>query len=565
MTSKSETMFQNYLSSLLVQLKIKDLKFALKDSEYEDSQSPKMHTGDDFDSVNSDEDNDEDIQRDRKKEEETREIIESTQRYVKETKRSNVFKSEVTVTTVPFKFNYGIGTGDSATFVYNYSRSRSQEFILSDWKEIIKWKWQKLKLPFYGVMIIYFVYFLLFALSAVLYTEDKGIRGMAVILNIVMIVMEVVELITYMVFKPSSYFHNWENYFDWVIYICTFLYSAGMHLQDESDGVMMFVLVVLVLLFYRGFMYLRIIGIFTALVTMIIIILRRLIAFFFMLFFTYLGVVLVLIKLRGDCKNCPGTAISFRDVYYWIFLGSVEADAFDTPLAAIAVIFGSVFVTIVLLNILIAFLSNEFSRLEERQKVQELKEQAALIMNFEVLTMFFKYIVTKKIKLRNQFELQKYKKMLKNEGSLVRSGKQSKLRKALKDYMAEERILFIFRKVDLDQIEDQENLYQKIKALEYKANELMGLVSRRSRAQEVSIEQVRKVVKSNSNSQEKTVDDLKLLMSENSNKATENTETLIIDIGVQQKMIQEFMERIKTLQKQLSENNEKVSKLIKSL
>lgn len=570
MTSKSKTIFQSYLSSLLVQLKFEDQKFTKKNLGVLNSQESQMseaELGQEQNYVGDFDDQSEDFnspgQREARMAEEAREIQETTEHYVKETNKATIFKSEVTVTTVPFKFNYGIGTGDSVAFVYNYANSTSQEFILSDWKEIIKWKWQKLKLPLYLMMFIYFLYFLMFALSAVLYHDNKGLRGMAVIMNILMITIEVVEMVTFLVFKPSSYFGNWENYFDWIVYICTLLYNIGLHLQDENDGVMIFVIVLLTLLFYRGFMYLRIIGIFTALITMIIIILRRLIAFFFMLAFTYLGVVLILVKLRTDCRNCPGTAISFRDVYYWIFLGSVEADAFDTPLAAIPVIFGTVFLTIVLLNILIAFLSNEFSRLEERQKIQELKERAALIMNFEVLTMFFRYIVTKKIRLRNQFELEKYRMMLKNENAVVRSNKQNKIRKALKDYLAEEKILYIFRKVDLDLIEDQENLYQKIKSLEKTAESLMGLVSRRSRAQEVSIEKVRKVVKSNSNSQEKTIDDLKRLMSENSNKVTDNTETLIIDISRQQEMIHEFMGKLVSLEKKLRENNRKVSKLVK--
>lgn len=251
-------------------------------------------------------------------------------------------------------------------------------------------------------------------------------------------------------------------------------------------------------------------------------------------------------------------------VYYWIFLGSVEADDFATPYTAMPIIFGSLFTTIILLNILIAFLSNEFSRLEEQQRVQELRERASLIMNFEVLVMFFKYKLTRKIQLRRSFEREKYQRMLRpiKESELNLSPAQKKSAKRLKEYMRHEKFLYIFRKVDLEADFVEENLYHKVKNLEKMNEELGALVGKRSRAQEEQIGRVLELVKANSKSQDKTVDDLKKLISQNSSRLRDNTETLIVDIAGQKKKIKDFTKRMKELENQLEENTKAVQDLL---
>ena len=52
-------------------------------------------------------------------------------------------------------------------------------------------------------------------------------------------------------------------------------------------------------------------------------------------------------------------------------------------------------VTIILLNILIAFLSNEFSRMEDQQQINTLKKKASLILDVELIFKLFRELFRK--------------------------------------------------------------------------------------------------------------------------------------------------------------------------
>ena len=147
---------------------------------------------------------------------------------------------------------------------------------------------------------------------------------------------------------------------------------------------------VLILIYYRGFSFLRIFDTFITLVGIINTIIRQLIVFFVVLFYAYFTIAMLMIKLDNSNK----LSLRFQDVYYWVFLGSVEGEAFDVEFSYLAIVFGSLFITIVMLNILIAYLSNLFSRLEDQQKVNSLRQKALLILDFELFARLFRYRFT---------------------------------------------------------------------------------------------------------------------------------------------------------------------------
>ena len=584
MKSNVKTIFHDYQSSLMVHLKEQDLKYFKEDEvvrpkykgkpesrakvkdksvERTEGASRTSSHGSLLQIINSNVE----LTSQRILDEKEQEIDETTRRYVMGTEQSKIFKSEVTLRTVPFKYNFNIGTEDSAAFVFNYSKSNSQDFVLSDWAEIIKWKWNRLKIPLISLMVIFYAYFLGFAFSTAIYPKHEGLRLFAVAFNVILILIEILQMLTFIFFDPRSYFLDMENLWDWIIYICTLIYLTALKSQWSTRGAQIFLLCILIPLFFRGFLYLRILSTFTALVGMIQIIMTRLISFFLLLIYTYIGVAFMLFKVGKRCTDpvkCLSDDQVFQMVYYWIFLGSVESDDFETPYTAFPIIFGSLFTSIILLNILIAFLSNEFSRLEEHQRVQELRERAALIMNFEVLVMFFKYRLTRKIQLRRSFEREKYLRMLRPlmDSSQILNTTQKRAAKRLKDYMRQEKFLYIFRKVDLEKDFAEENLYFRVKHLEKMNQELSGLVIKRSRSQEEQIERVLELVQGNSKTQDKTVDDLKRLIGKNTTQLKDNTETLIIDIASQKKKIEYFMRTLKDLEQHLSTNSGAVQDLL---
>jgi hypothetical protein len=130
-------------------------------------------------------------------------------------------------------------------------------------------------------------------------------------------------------------------------------------------------------------------------------IIQKLFIFFLILIYFFVSSGLLMMKLH------PGDSpiISLGNAYVWTFFGGIEGSDFKSfDYAGIAIIFGTVMVTIILLNILIAFLSNLFSRLEDQQKSNDLKEKASMILDLEVIIHFFRYAITGKASKYRRFE-----------------------------------------------------------------------------------------------------------------------------------------------------------------
>ena len=150
------------------------------------------------------------------------------------------------------------------------------------------------------------------------------------------------------------------------------------------------------MVYYRGFSLFRIFDPFTTLVGMINTIITKLVIFFVILFYAYFMVVVMMLKLdKGQ-----NVVNHFQNVYFWMILGGVEGEHFEIKSSYFPIIFGSLYITIVLLNILIAFLSNVFSRLEDQQKVSALREKAYMILDFELAARLFKFVIRRTVHLQ---------------------------------------------------------------------------------------------------------------------------------------------------------------------
>jgi hypothetical protein len=196
MSSNVKAIFHDYLTSLLVHIKLKDAKYM--DDEPKDLEYTLVR--DEGSNIFSEMEVD---VFQKKKTDVDLEIEKTTRRYVEDHVSDSLFKSEVMIKSVPFKYNYNYGTEDSATFIYNYSKSENEEFILSDWQEIVKKKWTGVKFPYMLLTFCYFMYMLFFVLSAVFYPQVTGLRSMALIMNVILIIYEIVQMITYFAYKPK--------------------------------------------------------------------------------------------------------------------------------------------------------------------------------------------------------------------------------------------------------------------------------------------------------------------------------------------------------------------------
>jgi hypothetical protein len=199
MTSNVKAILHDYLTSLLIYIKKEDLKYidkepeALEPEKQEKSKLADREISSDVNleiMANSERDLDVEIEK-------------TTKRYVQEQDSDHLFKSEVTIKSVPFKYNYHYGTEDSVTFIYNYSISENQEFILSDWKEIVTKKWKGLKVPYMLIALLYFSFVTIFLLSSVFYNDIAPLRGFSIFFNLILIIFELIQMITYFNYKPK--------------------------------------------------------------------------------------------------------------------------------------------------------------------------------------------------------------------------------------------------------------------------------------------------------------------------------------------------------------------------
>lgn len=526
MNSDVKTFFHDYTTSLLVDIKASEtnmIEETSEESERIDTEPiPSEASTKSGRSIGFNSDRMLDISRSTKELE--KQIEESAQKFVKKEHCTSIFKSEVEVITVPFKFNYAAGTEDSIAFLDAYSDSKCEEFIMSDWKEIISDKWRQMKIPYLLYLSFFYAYIICFTISAVFLPNSNAIRIVALILNCVFIIYEIIQIMVYCSYKWKHYFKDLYNLVDWVMLLASFAYLIRIYREHIGDFNTLYCQVTLVMLYYRGFTFLRIIDAFTTLVGIINIIIGRLIIFFCVAIYLYILVVIMIVRLSE-----PSQILNIvRDAYYWIMLGSIESDAFDIRFSAVPIVFGSLVCTIILLNILIAYLSNLFSRLEEQEKIQALQERAELVLDLEIFVFFFRYRITGKIRLRLEHELERYRRMLRDPLTLRRQDTAQGLKQeAIKDYLVQEKFLYIFRRRSLQTPEEEQNVYQRVKAVERGMLNLEGLIKKRFRTQESLMAVLVGMVKANSSRHEHIVDELKTVIDSTTRQVVVNTESLL--------------------------------------
>jgi hypothetical protein len=113
-----------------------------------------------------------------------------------------ISKREISITAVPFKYNYTMGTDDSVMLVNRFTNSRTEDFILSDWREIILTKWTQAKFPYILFFFVYFGFLTLTTLSLVFFKSNDLLRYITMGVSLLFLFYEILRLITYMTYKP---------------------------------------------------------------------------------------------------------------------------------------------------------------------------------------------------------------------------------------------------------------------------------------------------------------------------------------------------------------------------
>jgi hypothetical protein len=110
-------------------------------------------------------------------------------------------KKDVTTYKIPFKYSFTAGTLGSIYFLHNYSKSNSEDFVLSQWKNLVIVKWKN-QLPL-QIMIacLYWVFMGFVVASMVFARETKEVKYISLGLMGLLFFFEVLQVISYFSFK----------------------------------------------------------------------------------------------------------------------------------------------------------------------------------------------------------------------------------------------------------------------------------------------------------------------------------------------------------------------------
>jgi hypothetical protein len=393
--------------------------------------------------------------------------------------------TEVQCWQIPFKYCYNVGTPDSVRLLHAYSTSKTEEFVLSQWKQVIADKWYFQKSAHMLMAFLYWILTGLCTLSVVFYKDSTFLVKGSLGLIAGFVFFEVLQITSYCSFKIKRYFTDIWNFIDWACFLILTIYFLKYHnhnstLPIEQNLNKILGSLGLLLVYYRSFSHLRVFHAFTFLIGMINTIIQKLVVFFIILLYFFAVTGLLVMNLNPQINY----SAHLSQAYLITFFGGIERDDFgEFNYVGIPLIFGSVMVSIVLLNILIAFLSNVFSRLEDQQKTNDLKERASMLLDFEMVVYFFRYVLTGKVaklnRMSNQAEM--FFDHNTNTTSNVKIPKQKedhqKHNQRSNENIFPSRFLYIFEAVNHDEmIADSvdDNIYKKVKYLSNKVDQLQN-------------------------------------------------------------------------------------------
>jgi hypothetical protein len=320
-------------------------------------------------------------------------------------------RQRIEIYYAPFKYEFAMGSEESLEFLNYYADTISDKFALSEWSNLVTLKWSSLKYLYAFNAVIFWIYMFFCTYSIIFNLEmnDDGeiigekhpsIRMVAIAFNVIVAFLEILQMIAYCFYDAAEYFGDFWNYIDIAALCLAFSFFMKLHEQATGGAAIFIALILLLLIYYRGFSYLRLFDSFTSMIGMINTIVGESAAFFTTLFYAYFVVFFLLIRVD------PGDSIlnKLRDAYIFSLFGGVEQDHFEAKYIFFPMVIGTMIVTIILLNVLIAFMSNIYDREARRQEITSMKEKASMLLDLEVYISLFKSIFEKIKKKYNDEE-----------------------------------------------------------------------------------------------------------------------------------------------------------------
>ena len=329
-----------------------------------------------------------------------------------ESGRGWTHKTEVEVFCPEVPLDLSAGSPDSIRFLENFSETPSADFLTSNWQFLLFEKWASFRFVYFFLLVNFYTFNCLFTLSTVFFKDNQLLRYATFCPIALNFLFEFVEFVSFMNFRPKRYFREFTNVFDLLALTGSTIYLLLFSAENQGrDWFKVTGLLIHFVVFYRGFNYLKIFDTFRTNVKMINIIIFKIYAFMAIMLYFYLVIVVLMIDLTSP----EDTVGHVRNVYFWVLFGGIEDSSFEVRLSFIVIFLGTMLISVILLNILIAYLSNLFSSLEEKQVLENLREKAGLVLGIEVIVRLFKFALPSRLKRIRDAERFNFSQLLSNQ------------------------------------------------------------------------------------------------------------------------------------------------------
>ncbi|OMJ65815.1 hypothetical protein SteCoe_37577 [Stentor coeruleus] len=310
-------------------------------------------------------------------------ILESKARKIVEVNFNNYEgdkKEQVEFKSSIVRFDFTLGSQESIQLLRAISHSNNPDFFRTALlKSILKYKWKKVYFILLGEALIYG--FMVFIVS---YMTIGGYDGFGIFVfggfNTIMLVKEEIQFVE----NPKKYAKDVWNFIDLLRILLSYVFLVY---QNNGRGSVIMDQALTILYWARAVTYFRIFDKTRYLIRMIIETFIDVIPFL-LIFFTATFTFTLLFYITKSSDSLAQTFVDTYKLNFNDFSGILDENWERGNLSAIfwAIFFiASIINPIVLLNMLIAIMSDTYDRVQEDQVVADCKEMAVMMMQAEAM------------------------------------------------------------------------------------------------------------------------------------------------------------------------------------
>lgn len=255
----------------------------------------------------------------------------------------------------------------------------SKELLLSDYKYLINYKWERLYMFIFIHAMGFWTLIAFMSYHLVFKPDSLPLTIICLLLNLIYIVYELAcawgELLNHI-----------TRDMNWLDLLCMSVNIVVLGLNYINvNPTLKFAVVVFDILFYffRGITYLRIFDQTRYLISMILKVFSDIVSFVAIMFIIIIAVSLISINVSALKGETPESFGPYFSGTYLLILGSFDTSNFNDVADWVFFMLRTICMTLVLLNLLIAIISNAYEEVKERKEFFDIKEKLSIISDFE--------------------------------------------------------------------------------------------------------------------------------------------------------------------------------------